>query len=830
MGILSSLFQTGAPVQQVAGPMVTGAQLPKELAPYYKDILGKAQALYNERTKEGYQPYQGPTIADFTPEQQQAFTGISGLVGQQAPVFQEAMDLTRTAATPMTSEQMTQYMSPYQQAVTDIEKREATKQYESQVQPALAAKAATTGGFGGSRQAILEGMAADTQQRLLSDIQAKGSQQAYQDAVSRFQADRQAAGQAGAQLATMAPNQFKAQLGELGAVQTIGEEKQRQQQTALDEAFRQYQLERNYPYDTMKQYQAVVTGAPVQPTTFAKPPDPTPSIGQQLIGGLGTAAATYGAFGGKLPQIFAKKGGGLSDLPIVYRQTNGKVGNYKFQNYPAGIVDVHPDYGYIPRGFSGEINQLQEKTYPRDITEADIYNMNYDKLSFGDRMHLQTYNYFQDNDFASRNKVLADYMGNKIEGQKKYEGSPFEGNTNTIVESRISGETIVPPENKLLSQTPENYIAAREQEKITGNIGTETPPNFPIRGEFEGQPQGQEIETNRDTVNVNRGDIDAGYGTPVPEGIASLQLPPSPNKINQMPNQIQGPTRRDKFNIDQSRIQAEENSLMKLMKDRTEGRKKQLGESKEAQNRENWLNVAQLFSRLGSATPRQEGIMGVIGAGLEAADQTLPQFAATNSKFRNERREIQNDIEDDKINQAQTKLNALEKRAKKEHDLYVDERDERRFKRAEIRQRLVEDRAYQVDIADYNLKVIEANLEDPAVTKQMYQNFDELILGATITEAGGKTFIEGKALTAEGNTARLALVKKYIQDVKNPDIDEATAIQNAEDGFKTLKADTTFFEGDDPTGPVKITSQKQLNDLPSGTEYIDTNGNKRIKS
>jgi len=87
MGFLSSLFQTGAPVQPVAGPVVGTSKLPEELAPYYKDILGKAQALYNERTGEGYQPYQGPTIADFTPEQQQAFTGLEGLVGSQAPVF-----------------------------------------------------------------------------------------------------------------------------------------------------------------------------------------------------------------------------------------------------------------------------------------------------------------------------------------------------------------------------------------------------------------------------------------------------------------------------------------------------------------------------------------------------------------------------------------------------------------------------------------------------------------------------------------------------------------------------------------------------------------------
>jgi len=356
--------------------------------------------------------------------------------------------------------------------------------------------------------------------------------------------------------------------------------------------------------------------------------------------------------------------------------------------------------------------------------------------------------------------------------------------------------------------------------------------NYTERKNYNRPEEIASYSDNTDTINnaqpIIKPPVPEGIKTGIASALEQRNLNVTPPE--QIANTIQGPTRRDKFNIDQSRIQAEENSLMKLMKDRTEGRKKQLGESKEAQNRENWLNVAQLFSRLGSATPRQEGIMGVIGAGLEAADQTLPQFAATNAKFRNERREIQNDIEDDKINQAQTKLNALEKRAKKEHDLYIEERDERRFKRAEIRQRLVEDRAYQVDIADYNLKVIEANLEDPAVTKQMYQNFDELILGATITEAGGKTFIEGKALTAEGNTARLALIKKYIQDVKNPEIDEATAIQNAQDGFKALQSNTAFFEGDEPTGPgVRITSQKEFDDLAVGTVFIGFDGKKRIK-
>ena len=85
-----------------------------------------------------------------------AVTGVgagSGVAGYQ-PYLDQAAGLRGPGAGTGTGS-IASYMSPYQQAVTDIEKREATKQYESQVVPALAAKAATTGGFGGSRQAIL---------------------------------------------------------------------------------------------------------------------------------------------------------------------------------------------------------------------------------------------------------------------------------------------------------------------------------------------------------------------------------------------------------------------------------------------------------------------------------------------------------------------------------------------------------------------------------------------------------------------------------------------------------------------------------------------------
>ena len=325
MAVLSSLLGIGQQ-QPVAGPAIATTAFPAELAPYYKDILSKAQALYEDRTAEGYQPYQGPTIAEFTPEQQQAFAGIAGLAGQQAPKFAEAEQLTRQAAAPIETADIEQFMNPYQQAVVDIEKREAQKQFEQKTLPSIRAAQVAQGAFGGTRGTLLEAQTLAEQDRLLADIQARGSQQAFNQALQQAQAQRAREGQAAAQLATMAPQAFKAQLGELGAVQTVGEEKQRQAQTALNEAYKQFVEERQFPQQSLGQYQAVVQAQPasqmLETVQYAPPPPP---LGQQLLGGLGTLVGTYGAFGGFSPGgLFgksAKTGGGISGLPVIKRQS-----------------------------------------------------------------------------------------------------------------------------------------------------------------------------------------------------------------------------------------------------------------------------------------------------------------------------------------------------------------------------------------------------------------------------------------------------------------------------------------------------------------------------
>ena len=336
MAILSSLFGASQQQPAVGAQPITTTEIPTELKPYYTDILGKAQALYNKRVEEGFKPYEGPTIAQFTPEQQATFTGIAGLQGQVAPKFAEAEQLTRDAASQITGAQIQEAMSPYQQAVTDIEKRESQKAFEQNVLPKIRAAQVAQGSFGGTRGTLLEAQALADQQRGLADIQAKGSAAAFQDARAALEAERTRMGQGATQLANIAPTALKTGLAELGAQQTVGETKQRQAQTALDEAYRQFLQEKQEPYEAMQKYQAVVTGAPLTTTQFAQPAPPGPSLGQTLIGGLGTAAGLYGAFTGQNPlsAITGKKtGGGLSDaLPIINAKRGRPVGFNPYEN------------------------------------------------------------------------------------------------------------------------------------------------------------------------------------------------------------------------------------------------------------------------------------------------------------------------------------------------------------------------------------------------------------------------------------------------------------------------------------------------------------------
>ena len=324
-----------------------------QLAPYAETLLGQAKAFADPNIK--YQPYTGERVAQFTPLQQQSFqgaqgmqpsyqlqgaTGLAGLAGQQALNTQYNPNNYQSQS--FTGGDMAQrYMSPYVQNVVDIQQREAQRNADiaATQQQAQATKA---GAFGGGRDAIMRAEAARNLAIQKGDIQARGMQDAYTQALNQFnqeQMQRQQAAQLGEQsrqygaglglqglqtalsgantLGTLGQNQFSQSMDINKLQNTYGGQQQGQMNTILGNQYQEYLNQQNQPYKQMGFMSDILRGAPLSnmgSTIYQAPPNPLAQIA-----GVGLTAKGLGLFadGGAVEDVaYRDKPAGLADLAI----------------------------------------------------------------------------------------------------------------------------------------------------------------------------------------------------------------------------------------------------------------------------------------------------------------------------------------------------------------------------------------------------------------------------------------------------------------------------------------------------------------------------------
>ena len=302
-------------------------QTPKPYEDALANILEEARKIYEAKKGEGFQTYDQPRIAGFTPEEQAAMSGIAGLVGAGRKYFDPAAEFTKGLGQRFTADTAQQYMSPYQQAVVDVEKREAIRQAERGMQD-IGASAVGAGGFGGSRQAILEAEAGRNLQQRLGDIQTRGSQAAFESGQRAFEAQKARERQAASGLMSLGQQAPRQALAELTALSGIGEAQRGMQQQGLDLAYQDFMKRQQYPYDLLGQYQSTVYGYPYQ--SFAQyQPTARPSAAQNLAGVLGAVGKIAGPSGFGFfntgGRVAYRSKGGLSGM-IKKMQTGSQVG------------------------------------------------------------------------------------------------------------------------------------------------------------------------------------------------------------------------------------------------------------------------------------------------------------------------------------------------------------------------------------------------------------------------------------------------------------------------------------------------------------------------
>lgn len=337
--------------------------LPEYARPYVETMLGAAQkqayTFDPSGNITGFRPYipYGATVdasgnitntaqeqaaaavAPFAPMQEQAFRQVAGMrvpgqygigsmfagaggmgaanIAEQATMAQP--QYYRMATSPLATRA---FMSPYMQEAVNRQKFEAMRDYDiglaKQRQQAVGA-----GAFGGSRMAIAEAEANRNLQQQLQNIQAAGTQRAFEQAqqAQQFGANLgiqglgtalQGTGQltaAGRTLADIGGAQLQAQQGIIGLQSQAGAQQQALEQQRINQAIQNYALMQQYPQMQLSMMSSLLRGLPLQQATTQQFQAAPSAISQ--IAGLGTAGV--GAYGlGRAAGVF-KEGGKVRD-------------------------------------------------------------------------------------------------------------------------------------------------------------------------------------------------------------------------------------------------------------------------------------------------------------------------------------------------------------------------------------------------------------------------------------------------------------------------------------------------------------------------------------
>jgi len=324
-----------------------------ELEEYANQMLGDASNL-TDLENNPFMTYMGDRVAQFSPLQQLSYDNAALMQGSG-----QLKDATATAGlaslgalntgytyNPFTTQSFTsgsgptynaqtgamtpgtgaagQYMTPYQQNVTDIQLREAQRQADI-ASTGRQADQVSKGAFGGSRSAIMDAEAARNLALQKGDIQAQGLNTAYSQGQQQFNAEQQArqnAAQLNAQqgqygaglglqglqtaltgattLGNLGNTQYNQNMGINQMQNQLGAQQQQQQQTDLNNQYQDFQSSQNYPYKQIGFMSDILRGAPTTNAGSTMYNYQAPPSMLSQIGGLGaTALGAFGAFGGK---------------------------------------------------------------------------------------------------------------------------------------------------------------------------------------------------------------------------------------------------------------------------------------------------------------------------------------------------------------------------------------------------------------------------------------------------------------------------------------------------------------------------------------------------
>lgn len=261
---------------------------PPEVMEAYRRVMARAEPLADTP----YQQYDGERVADFTPDQWQAFQGVRDAQGVYQPYLDQASQYATLGASPIDAASIDRYQNPYTDQVIDATMADFNTQNARQLSE-VRGNAAARGALGGNRVAVAEALAQEQQNRTQSPIIANLRSQGWNSALNAAQADRSAAGQGAYTFGNLGNQALSSSLTGANALYGMGGQQQALEQARLNVPYQYFQEGRAYPFQTTSWLSQIASGLGSNMGGTSTTTQPAPNMLNSIIGAAGTIGGAY---------------------------------------------------------------------------------------------------------------------------------------------------------------------------------------------------------------------------------------------------------------------------------------------------------------------------------------------------------------------------------------------------------------------------------------------------------------------------------------------------------------------------------------------------------
>ena len=264
-----------------SGEQTTATVAPWEgQQPYLQQIFSTASDLFGQGAPESYP---GQTVANRDDATTQAENYLQGYASNVLPGQIDSAQAAHQGY--FNPNFLTPEANPNIQGFVEASIRPVTEQYQEQVLPSIQTAAQQNGAYGGIRQNLVTQQAGQDYLNTIGDI----SQRTYFDAYNR---------NLGAQLQALGMAPQMAQLGTVPASLNamVGQARQQYDQSLIDSAMQQWQMENQRPWDHLGRYLNLIQGNYGSNQTRTGPPTQTGGF-PGFLGGAATGAGLANTLG-----------------------------------------------------------------------------------------------------------------------------------------------------------------------------------------------------------------------------------------------------------------------------------------------------------------------------------------------------------------------------------------------------------------------------------------------------------------------------------------------------------------------------------------------------